>query len=143
VVENAIPVLVKVWLPLAKRMSFPEEIERVLFFAIAVVAKEAGGWVSASINAPTAAATRDVDLRLLLISLSFHQSLHLLLAICCDCAALCDCELPSESSCESLNCIYWEDAINCVLTSSRKRDRDLQAVESTSKNCGEGDGLRT
>jgi hypothetical protein len=32
-----------------------------------------GGWVSAKSIALTAAATRDIDLGLLIISLSFHQ----------------------------------------------------------------------
>jgi hypothetical protein len=45
----------------------------VVFFALAEVAKEIGGWVSAIINAPTTAATKDADLWLRLISLSFHQ----------------------------------------------------------------------
>jgi hypothetical protein len=56
-------------------MSDPEDIERVLFLACAVVAKAVVGWMGASINAPIAAATRDADRLLTLISLSFHQLL--------------------------------------------------------------------
>jgi hypothetical protein len=45
-----------------------------LFVAVARAAADAiGGWMGARINAPIAAATRDADLLLNLISLSFHQ----------------------------------------------------------------------
>jgi hypothetical protein len=66
-------VFVKVCAAEVKRMSEPVETESVLFLATAVVAKAVGGWMGASINAPIAAATRDADFLLNLISLSFHQ----------------------------------------------------------------------
>ncbi len=72
-VERAMPVFVNVWVAEAKTINCREEAETVWVVRACAAALATGGWVSASINAPTAAATRDADLLLLLISLSFHQ----------------------------------------------------------------------
>jgi hypothetical protein len=73
-VLSATPVLVKVCVAVAKTFTEPETTVRTLFeVAFTAAFATTGGWVSASMNAPTTAATRDADLFLLLISLSFHQ----------------------------------------------------------------------